>query len=255
MKSYQEYKEQVTAQLKGHYRSLFLILFVFQFLLPFSKELLVLVFDSESLLYTMLSLCLSLLFSLMNYVVLFLFVQRVREEAFTKEHIRYGCSRFPVLLVTGLLISLIQVLISAAASVFAIVLPLYYIVISILNIFFILWNAMIAYAVYDGVSGIGNLFMESFHMLWNHMQVLLRGSALYIIWFVLSQLALSIVVYSFLGNTTSDHLVDLMVMASNSKQAIISIAGIALLHDIVQLYLLVPLYMLCANVYEEARMK
>lgn len=253
MKIYQQYKEQLSAQLKGHHIRLFAILIVSSLLISLCKDSLVFVMDAKSLFYSILSFLLSLVFSLINYVILFLFIQRVRNESFGIKDIQYGASRFIYLILAGLIVSVIQLMVSTVATFLIMVPPLYYVGMSILNVFFILWNALIAYGVYDGVTRMKSLVLGSFKLLWEQIRVILRGSFVYMIWFVIAQIGILLVVTSFLGNDISNNLIEVFSSASNNTQALISIVGIYLLYYVVQFYLLVPLYLLSANVYEDGK--
>ena len=62
MKTYQQYKEQLSAQLKGHHLRLFAILLVSSLLISLCKDSLVFVMDAKSLVYSILSFLLSLFF-------------------------------------------------------------------------------------------------------------------------------------------------------------------------------------------------
>ncbi len=255
MKTYQQYKEQLSVQLKGHHLRLFAILLVSSLLISLCKDSLVFVMDAKSLVYSILSFLLSLFFSLVNYVILFLFIQRVRNESFGVKDIRYGASRFVYLILAGLIVSLIQLLVSTVATFLIMVPPLYYVGMSVLNVFFILWNALIAYGVYDGVTRIKALVMGSFQLLWEQIRVILRGSLVYMLWFVIAQIGILLVVTSFLGNDISNNLMEVFTSAAKNTQALISIIGIYGLYYVVQFYLLVPLYLLSANVYEDGKVR
>lgn len=253
MKTYQQYKEQLSAQLKGHHLRLFAILLVSSLLISLCKDSLIYIMDAKSLVYSILSFLLSLFFSLINYVILFLFIQRVRNESFGVKDVQYGASRFIYLILAGLIVSVIQLLVSTVATFLIMVPPLYYVGMSVLNVFFILWNALIAYGVYDGVTRIKALVMGSFQLLWEQIRVILRGSLVYMIWFVVAQIGILLVVTSFLGNDISNNLMEVFSVAANNTQALISIIGIYALYYVVQFYLLVPLYLLSANVYEDGK--
>ena len=144
MKTYQQYKEQLSAQLKGHHLRLFAILLVSSLLISLCKDSLIYIMDAKSLMYSILSFLLSLFFSLINYVILFLFIQRVRNESFGVKDVQYGASRFIYLILAGLIVSVIQLLVSTVATFLIMVPPLYYVGMSVLNVFFILWNALIS---------------------------------------------------------------------------------------------------------------
>lgn len=253
MKTYHQYKEQLSAQLKGHHLRLFAILLVSSLLISLCKDSLIYIMDAKSLVYSILSFLLSLFFSLINYVILFLFIQRVRNESFGVKDVQYGASRFIYLILAGLIVSVIQLLVSTVATFLIMVPPLYYVGMSVLNVFFILWNALIAYGVYDGVTRIKALVMGSFQLLWEQIRVILRGSLVYMIWFVVAQIGILLVVTSFLGNDISNNLMKVFSVAANNTQALISIIGIYALYYVVQFYLLVPLYLLSANVYEDGK--
>ena len=247
MKTYQQYKEQLSAQLKGHHLRLFAILLVSSLLISLCKDSLIYIMDAKSLMYSILS------FLLINYVILFLFIQRVRNESFGVKDVLYGASRFIYLILAGLIVSVIQLLVSTVATFLIMVPPLYYVGMSVLNVFFILWNALISYGVYDGVTRIKALVMGSFQLLWEQIRVILRGSLVYMIWFVVAQIGILLVVTSFLGNDISNNLMEVFSVAANNTQALISIIGIYALYYVVQFYLLVPLYLLSANVYEDGK--
>ena len=83
--------------------------------------------DAKSLVYSILSFLLSLFFSLINYVILFLFIQRVRNESFSVKDVQYGASRFIYLILSGLIVSVIQLLVSTVATFLIMVPPLYYV--------------------------------------------------------------------------------------------------------------------------------
>ena len=97
------------------------------------------------------------------------------------------------------------------------------------------------------------LVMGSFQLLWEQIRVILRGSLVYMIWFVVAQIGILLVVTSFLGNDISNNLMEVFSVAANNTQALISIIGIYALYYVVQFYLLVPLYLLSANVYEDGK--
>ena len=55
MKTYQQYKEQLSAQLKGHHLRLFAILLVSSLLISLCKDSLIYIMDAKSLMYSILS--------------------------------------------------------------------------------------------------------------------------------------------------------------------------------------------------------
>ena len=175
-------------------------------------------------------------------MILFLFIKRVRNEAFHLRDIRFGASRFLYLIAAGLLVSIVQLLVSTVATLLIMVPPLYYVGMSILNVFFILWNALIAYGVYDGVTQMKALVAGSFQLLWEQLRVILRGALVYMIWFVIAQVGILLVVQSFLGNGVSNNLMEVFTSAFQNTQALVSIVGIYLLYYVVQFYLLVEAF-------------
>lgn len=256
MNTYQEYKPVIQRQLKGHHVKLFAILLVLSLASSLASDALIFVMNAQSVVYSICSVLLSLAFAFLNYVVLFLFIKRVREERFTMEDVRYGFSKLLVLLVAGLLISILQMLISTVATLLVIVPPLYYIAMSILSVLFVLWNAMVAFAIYDGYLGMGNIIKGSFALVKDHAALLLRGGLLYVVWYVISQTAILLVVHSFLGNTVANNMLEVFEHAMRAgSNAILSIIGIYLLYYLVNFWLLVPLYTLAANVYENHRLE
>ena len=112
---------------------------------------------------------------------------------------------------------------------------------------------MIAYRVYDHETSIKVLIADNFYLMKDHIKILLRGSLLYMAWFVLAQLAILIVIIpTFLGSGVTS-MTQVFSKIIVYPQATLSVIGIYILYYIVQFYLLVPLYLLTADIYEDVK--
>ncbi len=254
-KTYIEYKQQLQTQLKGHRIALFLMLFITSALVSAGSYGLEFLLGSYGLAYTFVNFIFSLFCSLINYVILFQFIKRVRNESFHKQDLKLSPSSIGALLVAGIILSIIQVVLTTLSVFLAFIPPLFYIVASIINVLCILWNSLIAYRVYDHETRIKVLIADNFHIIKNNAKTLLRGSLLYITWFVLVQLAIIIVILPTLLGADITNMTQVFSQISVYPQAAFSVIGIYILYYIVQFYLLVPLYTLSANVYEDSKMR
>ena len=252
-KTYIEYKQQLQVQLKGHRIPLFLMLFITSTLVSACSYGLEFLLGSQGIAYTFINFIFSLFCSLINYVILFQFMKRVRNESFHKEDLKLSLSSIGALLIAGIILSIIQVLLTTLSVFLAFIPPLFYIIASIINVLCILWNSLIAYRVYDHETRIKVLIADNFHVIKNHAKILLRGSLLYIAWFVLVQLAIIIVILPTLLGSDITNMTQVFSQISVYPQAAFSVIGIYILYYIVQFYLLVPLYTLSANVYEDSK--
>ena len=252
-KTYIQYKEQIQSQLQGYRISLFLVLFITSIVISICSSGLQFLFGSNSMLFVLVDFVFSLFCSLVNYVVLFQFIKRARNEAFHKQDLKLSASSVGALLISGIILSAIQMVATTLCAFLAFIPLLFYIAVSIINILCILWNSLIAYRVYDHETSIKVLIADNFKMLQNQIKILLRGSLLYMAWFVLAQLAILIVIIpTFLGGDVTS-MTQVFSKIAVYPQAALSVIGIYILYYIVQFYLLVPLYMLTANIYEDVK--
>ena len=252
-KTYIQYKEQIQSQLQGHRMSLFLILFITSIIISGCSYGLQFLFGSSSMLFVLVDFIFSLFCSLVNYVVLFQFIKRVRNETFHKQDLKLSASSIGALLISGIVLSAIQMVTTTLCAFLAFFPLLFYIAVSIINILCILWNSLIAYRVYDHETSIKVLIADNFYLMKDHIKILLRGSLLYMVWFVLAQLAILIVIIpTFLGSGVTS-MTQVFSKIIVYPQATLSVIGIYILYYIVQFYLLVPLYLLTADIYEDVK--
>ncbi len=252
-KTYIQYKEQIQSQLQGHRRSLFLVLFITSIIISGCSYGLQFLFGSSSMLFVLVDFIFSLFCSLVNYVVLFQFIKRVRNETFHKQDLKLSASSIGALLISGIVLGAIQMVTTTLCAFLAFFPLLFYIAVSIINILCILWNSLIAYRVYDHETSIKVLLCITFIMK-DHIKILLRGSLLYMAWFVLATILaiLIVIIPTFLGSDVTS-MTQVFSKITVYPQAALSVIGIYILYYIVQFYLLVPLYLLTADIYEDVK--
>lgn len=252
MENYAELKSNVSQQMKGHRLNLFFWLFLTSLIFSIGKDILYNYIDKGIVSYV--SFAISMLYVIINDAVLFLFIKRVREETFTKNDIRYAFIKFPYLLLAGILISLIQMLISSVIMITAIIPPLFYVVVSIANLIFILWNALIAFGIYDGNISIKELIMGSFLIIRSNFKSLLKFSGFYIVWYILIQLAILYLLEIVLGNLSTVNVLTVIDRAAQgSTLVLLGAIVIYILNYTIEYALIVPIYLALANLYERMR--
>ena len=252
MNLYMELKPKVREQLKGHHISLILSLLFTSLAFTLVRDLMEQMIHQN--IFLIISFVLSLVYVIVNDTVLFLFIKRIRGESFHTSDIKYAISKFPVLLIAGILISLIQMLISNVCLLLAILPPVFYVAMGALNALFVLWSALVAYGVYDGNNSVKELVLGSLKLMKANLAPLLRASVLYIIWFIVIQIALGVVLTTMLGSMDTSNLFVLFATASKkSTTALLSVSIVYILYYTVQFILLSSMYLYLANIYENDR--
>lgn len=252
METYHEIRTQVKEQLKGHF------LFLYGWLLLVSLVIGILqnlsVFLGDGIGATLLSLAVSLVCVIVNNTMLFLFLQRVRNLRFRKQDIRYSFSKAGEQIVIGLLLSLLQLFIQMATSVFAVLPILYMLVAAFINLFFVYWYACVAWMIYDQDTHIKDLFSKPLQIMRTQASSLFLAGGFYVLWNILSQVGLSWVLKPFLSESdTFEHaLFALVQQAGTHMETIWTLLGLCIVYFLVQYVILVVLYTFLANVYEKA---
>lgn len=252
MENYTELKSKVSQQMKGQRLNLFFWLFLTSLIFSIGKDIVFNYVDKGIVSYV--SFAISMLYVIVNDAVLFLFIKTVRGESFTRDDIRYAFIKFPYLLLAGILISFIQMLISTVIMFTAIIPPLFYVVVSIANLIFLLWNALIAFGIYDGNIKMKELIIGSIRIIGSNIKPLLKFSIIYIVWYILIQLAILYLLEIILGNLNTVNVLTVLDKASQgSTLVLLGAIVIYILNYTIEYALIVPVYLALANVYEEKR--
>lgn len=252
MNSYKDLKPIVDQQLVGHRTKLFAALLITSLAFTFVRDLMEI--GLPQTIFSLISFVMSLVYVIVNDTVLFLFIKCIRHESFSIEDVRYAFTKFPILLIAGILISLIQMLVSNVFILLSVLPPVFYVAMGALNVVFILWSALVAFGVYDGNMSVKELVIGAVKLLKANANVLIRASAAYIIWFAVIQFVLALVLQGMLSEEYSGNLFILFGNAFHkSLLAWITLSVVYVLYYAVQFALMVYLYMYLANLYEKDR--
>lgn len=252
MGNYAEFKTCVSNQVKGHRLQMFFWLFITSFIFSLGKDVLYRYVDTSML--GLLSFIVSMLNLIVNDAVLFLFIKRVRKESFTKEDIGYVIKKSPFMFFVGIIIAIVQALFLTVFILSAVFPPLFYIVMSIANLIFILWNALIAFGIYDGNIKMRELIIGSAEIIFSNIKTVLRSSIIYMIWYIVIQLSMVYMLKFMLGNLNTINIIIVFEKALHASP--IELAGtmvLYILNDTIQYILIIPVYIGLANMYEKKR--
>lgn len=252
MENYAAFKTKVSQQLKGYHMQIFFWLFITSFVFSLGKDVLYQYVDASMVSY--ISFIVSMIYLIINDAVLFLFIKRVRKESFTKEDIIYVIKKFPFILLAGIIIALVQALISSVLILSSVFPPLFYIVVSTANLIFLLWNALIAFGIYDGNTKMRELIMGSADIIFSNIKTILRSSIIYIIWYIVIQLSIVYMLQFMLGNLNTINVISVFEKALHASP--LEFAGTMVIYALnytIQYVLIIPIYIGLANLYEGKR--
>lgn len=131
----------------------YIALSVSSFLILLCSQTMQLLLDLDSMFYFVASLVLSLIAMFVTYLISFLFVRMVRKQTYEKADLVYGIAHIGRILIVGILLTFIQIPFLLVVTMFQTQLPLsMHIVSAISFIFFLAWNALAAYGIFDGAN-------------------------------------------------------------------------------------------------------
>ncbi|MEG0527054.1 MAG: hypothetical protein RR531_06030 [Longicatena sp.] len=172
--------------LKGRGLKIFLALFGVSLSIMLYMEGLQLAMDVSGSTYSIVSFFLSLLNILANYIVMFLFIKAVRNEPFRFADIRFGISRIGLFIAMGLLLSILQILVNVLCAFLGSITFLYLILYTLVYAFFMAWNALIAYGIYDR-GKFGQVLSVSVQVMKDHIGEVFMAALCLMIWYLLGQ--------------------------------------------------------------------
>lgn len=252
MEDYQEIRDIVKKQKKGHMVFLCLALILPSLILGAVQTLLLLGANKESFVYAIISFMISLGSMFITNTVLFLFIKRVREQRFEKGDIAASAKMLMQHFLAGVLLNVLQALLLMAAALTAVIPPVYYIVVSLIAVMTQLWSVLIAFGIYDQNHKVLELISGSFSLMKVHAKGLFKAAIPYILWYASTQLLLVFVFITYMpdlvpaGNTIA-------LMIQSYDVGMIAFLWITLTNIIANIggYVLsVPLFLFCANLYD-----
>lgn len=252
--NYKDLKVTVKKQISGHYVSLFLILFVSNITLLLVNNSISQFMDITSTFYVVFSFLFTFINIIISNTVVFFFIKRVRDEIFTMRDVSYSLRKVGFHIVSGLFLSFIQMLVQFICAFLGALGPIYLVVLAIVQIFFVLWNACIVFAIYDGNTKLFEMIRGGFGILSKEIKPILITCIPFILWFAILQILISLAMRNFLPNPESvQNIIDLLIKASTSKDAgmaLLTLGGGYLLYYVGQYAFLISIYITLANVYE-----
>ena len=234
-------------QLKQHFLMLFSWMFFTKVLGAVFFELL----DTSSLSASLIQ-GLSFLGNMLNIVigntVMFLFIKTVREEAFHVSDIVSSVKMILYHIVMGLILSILQAFMQQVAYLFGIVPMLAYVLIFLIQAFFLYWNGIIAFAICDHDKAFSDYISGALRMLFNNYKMILVMSLPYVLLCITSQLVASSVFVSVFGNVEHfSHILESLGTAGNGIGMVL--LTYALFYG-VQIMFLVVMLMIIAHLYD-----
>ncbi|MEG2506478.1 MAG: hypothetical protein RR986_06155 [Longicatena sp.] len=255
MNTYKEIKDLVSVQLQGKKFKLLGCLLALSFFFIFVKEGMGLALSSDSTLYMVLSFVTSILNIIGNAIVIVMFLCNTRGCSIKKEDIFYLCKNSHYVILVGILLSMIQMFV-AMLGIFTSIIPILFVfVLSTIYLFFILWNAVVAFGVYDGNHKISELILGSLKLMFANIKSIMMVSLIFILWYAIGQIGIPMIMNSLLGEAKTAGLIIATMMKASETNMINAflLGGIHVLYYGVQFVLLVPMYASVAIIYERGK--
>lgn len=134
---------------------------------------------------------------LMNNLIFYAFVRCVRHEKLKMEDLKNTIRLMFVQVVCAIMVSLVQnFFLTAGVTIFSFNIRLSVIVNIIISWVFTIFNALVAFQIYDNKKGIKNIFIKAYDILWDNWKVLLMISILFLSWKFISSIAFTDIVAS-----------------------------------------------------------
>lgn len=240
--------------LKGKGLRIYLALFLVSMMVMLYMETLQLLMDVDGTPYMIVSVLVTFLNIVINYIVLFLFLKVVRKEKLTWKDVRYGFSKMPIFMMTGLLLSFLQLALFTLCAFFASIYPIYLILYISAYTIFVIWNGVVAFGVYDDAS-FTELLSSGPRIMMDHALELLSAACLLMIWRVLAELMVRSLFEMILGNSMYGGLFIASIMKGTSigVGAMLGATLVNLLYYGVQYACMLPLYTYLAKIYDDEK--
>ena len=248
MELYHQLKTQVRKQLKGHFWFLYGWVVLIS-ILCFGIQQLALLCAQPSI-QVILRLVLSLLCVIINSIMLFIFILRVRDKKFKGADIHYAFSKGGNIMFASLLISLVNISIQTTIQILLPIVSLALLCSVFVQFFFVCWYVLLAFMVYDHQVEIKELCLKPLRMMRHHVKTLLLVGGYYVLWNLLLQIAIQYILAPELMNRGVEAILHTQTIASIP---LTTIAFVGVLFYLVQFVILVFLHMYLANFYEQQR--
>lgn len=204
-----------------------------------------------------LTLIATLLFTIIENTMYFLFIKAVRNESFQRGDIRYSLQRIAYHISLGILFGAVKYCITFVIAICSAFFPLLYL--PLFFCFMIVYqcgSCFIAYSIYDGCTKPLAVIRGVYQIIRSNVKQLLLYSLKYPLWLIVCAFAIAMVASDMVQ--LQDGVIDLMKTAEvffmqGTSRAVISIAGIVFLAYVVSCYIMIHIAMFCANIYEEQK--
>lgn len=238
----------VKEQSKHHVLPLFLAILAANLLPSVVRDVLASSLNTNSTPYLVLSFLVTLLSMIFANTIMFSFVKRVRKQTFIKADIKASLKMAAYHIFVGLVLSLLLMLAQMGCTLLGFFPPLYYVVFFFIQAFFLYWNAIVAFAIYDNNHSMKEYISGAFTLLVHKIKIVALVSIPYVvITYVIQLVALQLYLSIFEEYTNFNNLVYSFSMA---KGQLVPLLGIYVLFYGVSFMILVPLFMVIANLYE-----
>lgn len=235
------------SQLKKHFLKLFLWMAVAKVLGTILFEILAAVCTPSSVIYLILSFLLTMLNIFVIDTIMFLFIKTVRNQPFHIVDIVSSAKMILYHIVMGLVLSFLQSFMQQLSYFLYMIPILAYVIIFFLQAFFLYWNAIVAYAIYDQNKTLKDYIGGACRMLLTNYKMIIVMSIPYIVLCIFSQTIASSVFTTVFGNV--DNFSHMIYSLANAKTGILSVVMTYVLYYGVQIAFMVVMLQMIANLY------
>lgn len=214
-------------------------------------SLIAMVVPSDTFTYQIISLVTNFIVVIFSNTVMFLMIKRVRNERFVMSDVVGSVKMVLYHVVMALFLSIVQLFVQMGCALLAVIPFLYYIVAYVPTAFFLFWNGIVAFAIYDGNRKLSEYITGGFRMLFVNWKMILLLSIPYVITgYVISALATTMYLQVFPDVTNFTDLAGSMQAAGSQM---LLIAGMYVIYYLLQAVLQVVLLQIIANLYDRYR--
>ena len=236
-------------QMKQHFLMLFVWMLAAKVLGALLSELLsgVLV-PSNQMVYMVISFVFTMVNILVVDTIMFLFIKTVRGESFHVTDIVSSVKMVLYHVLMGIVLSFLQAFMQQSAYLLSMIPILVYVVLFFFQAFFLYWNGLVAYAIYDQNKSWKDYLGGAFRMLMVNYKMILVMSLPYIAICVASQMIVGSIFMGVFGNLDTFNTIIASLMAAKGDVAMI--AATYILYYAIQVALMVVMLQMIANLYD-----
>lgn len=198
-----------------------------------------------------LSLLASLIIVLMNNMIYFMFIKRIRKETFSKADVNYSIQKIVPQIGFAILISILQsftiTMIFALTSTNAIVNMMLTL---LCTTFFSMVSVVVAFCIYDGHTTVKTILHFAVTLIVKEWKSLLIVLVLFIVWNYAYSIIMSSILFNFIQEAQGVNNILHTILLSGNALAILEVIGLYVINFSVGSFLQANIFMQLAYAYE-----